>query len=70
MAQVLANAIVDVIKPSSPVGLGVFSVEVWGQPPYDYTRTYEIQAKNDTLAAQEGIRRFVAEMEALPAEGN
>ena len=70
MAQVLANAIVDVIKPSSPVGLGVFSVEVWGVAPYDYTRTYEIQAKNDTLAAQEGIRRFVAEMEALPAEGN
>ena len=68
MAQVLANAIVDVIKPSTPVGLGVFSVEVWGQPPYDYTRTYEIQAKTDTLAAQEGIRRFVAEMEALPAQ--
>ena len=70
MAQVLANAIVDVIRPASPVGLGVFSVEVWGQSPYDYTRTYEIQAKNDTLAAQEGIRRFVDEMEKLPAEGN
>lgn len=65
MVQVLANAVVDVIKPSSPVGLGLFSVEVWGQPPNDYTRTYEIQAKNDTLAAQEGIRRFVAEMEQL-----
>jgi hypothetical protein len=70
MVQVLANAIVDVIKPASPVGLGMFSVEVWGKPPYDYTRTYEIQAKNDTLAAQEGIRRFVAEMEKLPVEGN
>jgi hypothetical protein len=68
MAQVLANAVVDVIRPATPVGLGVFSVEVWGQPPYDYTRTYEIQAKNDTLAAQEGIRRFVAEMELLPVE--
>jgi hypothetical protein len=70
MARVLANAVVDVIRPATPVGLGVFSVEVWGQPPYDYTRTYEIQAKNDTLAAQEGIRRFVAEMETLPVEGN
>jgi hypothetical protein len=68
MARVLANAVVDVIRPATPVGLGVFSVEVWGQPPYDYTRTYEIQAKNDTLAAQEGIRRFVAEMELLPVE--
>jgi hypothetical protein len=70
MSQVLANAIVDVIKPATPVGLGVFSVEVWGKAPYDYTRRYEIQAKNDTLAAQEGIRRFVDEMEKLPAEGN
>lgn len=70
MAQVLANAIVDVIRPSTPKGLGVFRVEVWGKPPYDYTRTYEIQAKSDTLAAQEGIRRFVDEMENLPAEGN
>jgi len=70
MAQVLANAVVDVIKPATPRGLGVFSVEVWGKAPYDYTRRYEIQAKSDTLAAQEGIRRFVAEMEKLPVEGN
>lgn len=68
MSQVLANAVVDVIKPASPVGLGLFSVEVWGKEPYDYTRRYEIQAKNDTIAAQEGIRRFVAEMESLPAQ--
>ena len=70
MSQVLANAIVDIIRPASPVGLGIFGVEVWGKAPYDYTRRYEIQAKNDTLAAQEGIRRFVDEMEKLPAEGN
>lgn len=68
MVQVLANAVVDVVKPASPVGLGLFHVEVWGKPPYDYTRTYEIQAKNDTLAAQEGIRRFVDEMETLPVQ--
>ena len=70
MVQVLANAVVDIVKPSTPKGLGLFRVEVWGKPPYDYTRTYEIQAKSDTLAAQEGIRRFVDEMDKLPAEGN
>jgi hypothetical protein len=36
----------------------------FGLAPHDYTRRYEIAAKSDTLAAQEGIRRFVAEMEA------
>jgi len=28
-------------------------------------RIYEIQAKSDTVAAQEGIRRFVSEIETL-----
>jgi len=65
MQQVLANAVVDVIKPSTPVRIGNFKVEVWGQPPYDYVRTYEIMAKSDTMAAQEGIQRFVQEMEAM-----
>jgi len=65
MQQVLANAVVDVIKPSTPVRIGNFKVEVWGQAPYDYVRTYEIMAKSDTMAAQEGIQRFVQEMEAM-----
>ena len=65
MDQVLASAVVDGLKPASPVNLGNFRVEVWGQPPYDFVRTYEIMAKSDTVAAQEGIRRFVSEMEAL-----
>jgi len=69
MSQILASAIVDIIKPATPIGLGSFRVEVWGKEPYDYTRVYEIQAKSDTLAAQEGIRRFVTEMEKLPAQG-
>lgn len=68
MARILANAVVDVIKPASPISLGTFNVEVWGVTPYDYVRLYEIQAKNDTLAAQEGIRRFVDEMENLPVQ--
>jgi hypothetical protein len=65
MAQVLANAVVDVIKPSSPTSIGNFKVEVWGMPPYDYVRTYEIMAKSDTIAAQQGIQMFVTEMETL-----
>ena len=65
MEPVLASAVVDVLKPSTPVRIGNFKVEVWGQPPYDFVQTYEIMAKSDTVAAQEGIRRFVSEMEAL-----
>jgi hypothetical protein len=65
MSQVLASAIVDVITPNTPVRIGNFRVEVWGKKPHDYVRHYEIMAQSDTIAAQEGIRRFVAEMEAL-----
>jgi hypothetical protein len=65
MPRVLASAIVDVITPNTPVRIGNFKVEVWGQSPYDYVRHYEIMAQSDTIAAQEGIQRFVAEMEAL-----
>jgi hypothetical protein len=70
MAQVLASAIVDVLRPATPQRIGNFRVEVWGKAPYDYVRHYEIMAKNDTIAAQEGIRRFVYEMETMPVEGN
>ena len=70
MAQVLASAVVDVIKPATPQRIGNFRVEVWGKAPYDYVRVYEIMAKTDTIAAQEGINRFVSEMQKLPVEGN
>jgi hypothetical protein len=70
MDRVLANAVVDVLRPATPQRIGSFRVEVWGKAPYDYVRIYEIMAKTDTIAAQEGIRRFVAEMEKLPVEGN
>ena len=69
MKRVLANAVVDVIKPATPLRVGHFKVEVWGKAPYDYVRTYEIMAKSDTIAAQQGIARFVEEMEKLPVEG-
>ena len=64
--MVLASATVDVIRPATPRRQGNFRVNVWGQPPYDQTRVYEISAKNETLAAQQGIARFVREMEPLP----
>ena len=70
MTQVLANAIVDVLIPSTPKTLGNFRVEVWGMAPYDFVRHYEIQAKTDTIAAQQGIQRFVKEMESLGQQGN
>lgn len=61
--RVLANAVVDVVKPATPKAVGHFKVEVWGKEPYDYVRYYDIMAANENLAAQEGIARFVAEME-------
>lgn len=69
LPRILANAIVDVDKHPTPVALGQFRVEVWGQEPHDYVRTYQISAKSDTLAAQEGLRRFVEEIEALLEKG-
>jgi hypothetical protein len=67
--MILANAIVDVEREPTPVGLGVFRVEVWGREPNDYVRVYTIEAKSDTLAAQEGLRRFDAEISLLLSEG-
>ena len=64
--MILASATVDVITPNTPVRIGNFRVEVWGQAPYDFVRHYEIMAQSDTIAAQQGIARFVAEMEAMP----
>lgn len=69
MTQILANATVDVIKPATPQTIGHFRVEVWGMPPYDYVRHYEIMAKTDTIAAQQGIQNFVNEMEGLAQQG-
>lgn len=65
MSRVLANAVVDVLREPVPAGLGHFRVEVWGKEPHDYARVYTIDAKSDTLAAQEGLRRFVEEIETL-----
>lgn len=65
MQRVRAKAIVDTVRKPTLDMLGHFKVEVWGEEPYDYVRRYEIQAKSDTIAAQEGLHLFVDEMEKL-----
>ena len=62
-----ANATVDVDREPAPGILGHFKVEVWGRAPHDYVRRYSIQAKSDTLAAQEALQRFSDEIERLLA---
>ena len=61
--MVLASATVDKIRASTPKKHGLFTVTVWGQPPHDETRIYEIPASCETKAAQQGNSRFVREME-------
>lgn len=66
--RILCRATVDVELAATPIKLGRFRVEVFGEPPHDYVRVYTIQAKSDTVAAQEGLRRFVEDIEQLLAE--
>ena len=69
MNRILCSAIVDEMNVTNiKDGLKQFMVEVWGEEPFDYRRLYTIDAKSDNNAAQEGIRRFVEEMEALDAQ--
>jgi hypothetical protein len=63
-----ANATVDVDREPSKSVLGHFKVEVWGREPFDFVRRYSIQAKSDTLAAQEALQRFSDEIERLLAD--
>lgn len=60
--RVRCSATVDKVD-DGPVP--VWEVQVWGEPPHAHRRTYTLQYKTDTLAAQEGIRLFVEEMENL-----
>lgn len=71
--MIYANAVVDVIDAPPPHGhgLGLFKVTVWGKEPHDYVRVYEIQGKDDNMAAREGIDRFVDEIaRLLEGKGN
>lgn len=60
--RILCNAIVDKVRGGS---VPLWEVEVNGLAPHDHRRVYQIERRTDTLAAQEGIRRFVSEMECL-----
>ena len=62
MSRVRCSATVEKID-DGPVPM--WEVQVWGEPPHDHRRTYTLQAKTDNLAAQEGLRLFVEEMENL-----
>ena len=53
------------LAPSAQHGLGKFKVEVWGKEPNDYVRIYEITARDDNMAAREGLDRFVEEITKL-----
>lgn len=71
--MIYANAIVDVIDapPAHGQGLGLFKVTVWGKEPHDYVRVYEIQGKDDNMAAREGLERFADEItRLLEGKGN
>lgn len=68
MNRINCSATVDVVRPSSPKGLGTFRVEVWGQEPNDYVRTYTFQARNDNQAAQMGLDQFQREIAELIAQ--
>ena len=69
--MIYANAVVDIVDapPAHGHGLGKFKVTVWGKEPHDYVRVYEIQAKDDTMAAREGLERFSEEISRLLDEG-
>ena len=66
--RILAKATVDVDQEATPIRLGKYRVEVWGEPPHDYVRVYTLQARSDTIAAQEGLRLFVEDIERLLSE--
>ena len=63
--MIKASAIVDVIHepPPNGWGYGLYRVTVWGEPPNERQRMYEIRAKSDNMAAKQGIDLFVAAAE-------
>lgn len=66
--RILAKAVVDVDQAATPMRLGKYTVEVWGEQPHDYVRVYTLRARSDTMAAQEGLRLFVEDIERLLSE--
>ena len=63
--MIRARAVVDVMRSPGAVGLGLYRVEVWGEEPHDFVRIYDIEAKDENLAAREGLDRFQAEFSTV-----
>lgn len=63
--MILCKAFVETIRPATPHRPGEFEVVVMGDEPHDYMRTYRVKAKDDSMAARDGIDRFVEEIGAL-----
>lgn len=61
-SRILCNATAEMLRFGS---VPLWSIEVTGVHPHGWRRVYEIEAASDTIAAQEGIRRFVEEAEIL-----
>ena len=64
-----ASAIVDILEERAAPALSRWRVEVWGKEPNDYTLVYEIVAKSEKDAAQEGLQRFNDDLESMKNEG-
>lgn len=62
MSRVLANATADLLR-DGPIPL--WEITVTGLAPHDHRRVYQLEGKSDTLAAQEGLGLFIAEMSNL-----
>jgi hypothetical protein len=65
VSVIRCSAIVDPV-PGDPE---LFDVTVFTPPPDMVSRVYEVRAESDTIAAQEGIRLFIDEMEGKLAHG-
>lgn len=65
-----ASAIVDILEERKAPSLNRWRVEVWGKEPYDYTFVYEIAAKTENDAAQEGLARFETDAQNLVLQGS
>lgn len=49
-----------------PIARNLWKVEVWEAFPSTVRRIYQIAAASDNLAAQEGLRRLIDELERSP----
>lgn len=63
---VRASAFGDQIRGGS---MPLWRVQAWTQPPHAHRRSYDIEARSEGLAAQEGIKRIVEEVEILNEGG-